>query len=72
VRCAGGRQGDMRERFAQIAHFLLSLQLVDLDELQGTELDRALSKQRSASVPTAKNEPSSGRRHVRRTCRGRP
>ena len=49
----------MQERFVQIVRFLLSPQLVVLDELQSTELDRALSKQRKASVSTANNDPPS-------------
>ena len=46
----------------QIARFLLSPQLVDLDEFQSTELDRALSKQRIASASTADNDPPSRKR----------
>jgi hypothetical protein len=34
----------LRERFEQILRFLLSLQLVGLDELQSMELDRELSR----------------------------
>ena len=52
----------MHVRFMQIMRFLLSPQLVDLDELQSTDLDRALSKQRRASVLTAINDPPSRKR----------
>ena len=56
---------EVREGFEKIVRLLLSPQLVGLDELQSTELDGELSKQRSVSFDNEKWPSTRGRQHAR-------